>query len=406
MSSADQLNRQSTARTNGEVLRTRTMPTQWRIRFVDGEHAGVEVDIPSQGVSLGGAINDGIAILDTNKTLLRFKPCDERLKVKVCETTAVFGHLQRNAGDVVAISKPVQARVHGITLDISCTNARAPNGLGANVKQTKAYGTRTRSYFARAGLALFSVATLVYAVSNYTCLGSQCEGSTRIAPYFSYEPGSKQAPVDVLRDLLAGYRVPSRVEVVAGGMRVMHAMDDVARFSRIRGDIELAMVNHTIDWQLANEDTLEPIESGARRSLARQAVARFENSGFEAEARRFFSGSGRVVQVNTEEPASISTARGGKLYAGADLGRGLVLARVTEQHLVIKGPQEREIVLDHDGQRTPRLEVTQGRVTYSKSQRHIEAGSGSSNDVATARVESRTSNLSSIIADASFRVTK
>ncbi|MGL5001500.1 MAG: hypothetical protein ACRDAM_01005, partial [Casimicrobium sp.] len=92
----------------------------WRIRFAGGAHADVEIDIPANGARLGGAETDDIPILDAEITLLKFKPVDGRLTIRVlCESALIAGE-QRSQGEKVAISQPVHIQVHGVEIDVGC----------------------------------------------------------------------------------------------------------------------------------------------------------------------------------------------------------------------------------------------------------------------------------------------
>jgi hypothetical protein len=350
---------------------TTAIEQHWRLRFVEGMHTGVETDIPRAGATLGGGKKDDISILDAETSLLRFRPQGAHLEIKVLGLLATVGEIQYSRGRKVVITEPTRIRIHGVGIEIMC-RGEADAGIGgtfasargADDYQTAADATKRKAskrlFVAGGGFATLAVAAFATYVFTTTdggvrCVGRDCAQSTLQKSgrdLLAANKSSVQKPADILRDLLAGYRVPARIEAMPFKLKVHHAMEDASRFAQVRGEIEGAMPGHTIEWVLANEDTIESRVPSGSRSLARLAVSRLEDSGLEATAKRFFSGGGRIVQVTVGDSPSVANSRGARFFAGADLGNGLTLVEITEKHLIIEGAQQRRVVLNHDGQRT------------------------------------------------------
>jgi hypothetical protein len=348
----------------------------WRVRFQTGEHAGVDVDVPFQGASLGGAIDDDISILDVNQSLLKLQYDGSNLNVQVLRPSAVFGTIEHAHGDRVVIAEATIIQMGPLVLEVNRfdpdavktqpADSQAPQ-LDEKNEQIPAVKRSPIVPFKVAIAAGFVVGVLGFSVAAYSvvsarnkCPGPQCTdklAASQPSANHSGKPtradpsGTSQKPEDILRDLLAGYRVPARVESTPQGIQVFHAMEDASRLAQIRGEIEFAMSGQKFSWILADEETLESRTPSGSRSLARAAISRMEDTGMEGTLKRFFSGGGRIVQVTVGDTPSISTNRGARIYPGADLGNGLTLAAISNQYLIINGPQNRRIFLNHEGQR-------------------------------------------------------
>jgi hypothetical protein len=392
-------------------------PKAWRLLFTAGIHSDVEVDIPEKEVLLGGATSDDIPILDVESSLLSLTPARGGLVIKVlCETALIEGKKHKE-GETVFTAEPIRIDIQGVGMSLGYEGKYASEklvepsisevSLGDFAKRLPYIAKIKKSPHARLFIGGGAASAIVMAVVAFhvvtnsggvRCSGKDCVAQNQVGAAVASNSskqvlnpgkGSSQRPVDVLRDLLAGYRVPARIEVTPHRLRVHHAMEDASRFAQVRGEIEAAMAGQRIEWTLANEDTLLQKTTGGARSLARLAVSRLEDNGLEATARRFFSGNGRIVQVMTGETPSVSNNRGARLYRGADLGNGLTLAEITEQFLVVEDSHQRRVVLTHEGQRT-RFGVNASEGVVMPSLRRVDMDLSNANDKEAERSKSET----------------